>query len=452
MNRKEVKLWNEFKDSGLLWWVNSQLRLFGMSIYFKYDENGDIVSAYPARCKSRGFREEENINGYVQVTDFIQKMIPYMLNDINYARYINKPARTLNLIDVMYEGNIYSEVDVKSVECEVIAKLWYNSESKSITETRTSNEGFYINIFNNSVVCMPYPISAFPVRFFSENEKVKWTYLGSNKVNESFESMYIPILCLIQYYDSLNLLEQMLNCDNLGMENITLFEYCCKFKRELINNLKVSNMNDDFIKNLINHMYSQNDDIPDNFKFKMDDVEKLYEEKRYQTLTNDTFKMKEPKTLNLVDLFSTLNQSSEYKCEILKKVWYDFKSKSISNSKSSDDGIYINIFNNSIIAVPHPMGCIVFNFVIKYNTNKYHIVGVDDEGYEIERSYTFISSLIQYLEYNNLLEYMIECSNEIDTNTTLSEYTNNFKISLINKLKSSNIDDKVLRRIESAMK
>ena len=287
MNRKEVKLWNEFRDSGLLWWVNTQLHLFGMAIYFKYDENGDIISAYPDRCKFRGFTEERNDRGYVQLTDFIEKMMPQMLNDTNDDRYINKPARTLNLIDVMYEGNIYSEVDVKSVECEVIAKLWYNSESKSITETRTSDEGFYINIFNNSVVCMPYPISAFPVRFFSENEKVKWTYLGSDKVNDGFESMYIPILCLIQYYDSLNLLEQMLNCDNLGMENITLFEYCCKFKRELINNLKVSNINDDFIKNVINQMYSHNDNIPDDFKFKGHIVGNSYGEKHYQTLTND---------------------------------------------------------------------------------------------------------------------------------------------------------------------
>lgn len=51
--------WVEFRDSGLLRFVNNFLHIFGWSIVITMDKAGEIVSVYPARTKYDGFSEDE---------------------------------------------------------------------------------------------------------------------------------------------------------------------------------------------------------------------------------------------------------------------------------------------------------------------------------------------------------------------------------------------------------
>lgn len=51
----EKKGWKEFRDTGLLWFINSILHLFGWAIVIAINEDGEITDAYPARVKFRGF-------------------------------------------------------------------------------------------------------------------------------------------------------------------------------------------------------------------------------------------------------------------------------------------------------------------------------------------------------------------------------------------------------------
>lgn len=46
--------WQEFRDSGMLWWINMILHTFGLAIVFDM-EDGEIKEVYPARVKYRGF-------------------------------------------------------------------------------------------------------------------------------------------------------------------------------------------------------------------------------------------------------------------------------------------------------------------------------------------------------------------------------------------------------------
>ena len=48
--------WKEFKDSGMLWWINMILHTFGLAIVLDM-EDGEIKNVYPARVKYRGFGE-----------------------------------------------------------------------------------------------------------------------------------------------------------------------------------------------------------------------------------------------------------------------------------------------------------------------------------------------------------------------------------------------------------
>lgn len=62
--------WKEFKDSGMLWWINMILHTFGLAIVFDM-ENGEVNEVYPARVKYRGFGEKNNMEGYVKVSKYL---------------------------------------------------------------------------------------------------------------------------------------------------------------------------------------------------------------------------------------------------------------------------------------------------------------------------------------------------------------------------------------------
>ncbi len=64
------KEWEEFRKSGLLWFINMMLHVFGWAIVYEY-ENEKITSVYPARTKYRGFDEKSNTDGYKKVTQYM---------------------------------------------------------------------------------------------------------------------------------------------------------------------------------------------------------------------------------------------------------------------------------------------------------------------------------------------------------------------------------------------
>lgn len=70
----DKKTWEEFRNAGLLWWINMILHTFGWAIVVDLDmETGKISDCYPARIKFRGFDENSNSNGYIKVTKFMNE-------------------------------------------------------------------------------------------------------------------------------------------------------------------------------------------------------------------------------------------------------------------------------------------------------------------------------------------------------------------------------------------
>lgn len=80
INRKE---WKEFKDSGLLWWINTLLHTLGWAIVFEYDEKRNITDVYPARVKFRGFDERTNESGYKNIGKFIKENANELFKESN---------------------------------------------------------------------------------------------------------------------------------------------------------------------------------------------------------------------------------------------------------------------------------------------------------------------------------------------------------------------------------
>lgn len=75
------KDWNEFRDIGLLWFINRLLHLFGWAICVDYEdvEKKIIKEVYPARCKFRGFEEKDETEGFIKVTQYLKDNI----NELN---------------------------------------------------------------------------------------------------------------------------------------------------------------------------------------------------------------------------------------------------------------------------------------------------------------------------------------------------------------------------------
>lgn len=85
----ENKTWSEFKDSGLLWFINTILHTFGWAIVFE-TEDSKITNVYPARVKFRGFSEESNTEGYTKITSYLDETSKELLKEV-LPKTIDRP-------------------------------------------------------------------------------------------------------------------------------------------------------------------------------------------------------------------------------------------------------------------------------------------------------------------------------------------------------------------------
>ena len=76
----DKKTWKEFKDSGLLWWINMILHTFGWAIVFEISKR-EIINVYPARVKYRGFDMKSTENGYIKVSEYMNENSKELLEE-----------------------------------------------------------------------------------------------------------------------------------------------------------------------------------------------------------------------------------------------------------------------------------------------------------------------------------------------------------------------------------
>ena len=66
------KDWGEFRNDGLLWFVNMILHTFGWAIIYSFNEDETLKEVYPARVKYRGFDEAINTLGYEKISEYLK--------------------------------------------------------------------------------------------------------------------------------------------------------------------------------------------------------------------------------------------------------------------------------------------------------------------------------------------------------------------------------------------
>lgn len=77
------KTWKEFRETGLLWWINTSLHLFGWVIVFEIEEDDEITNVYPARVKFRGFDAESTEESYKVLTKYMADQGQELLAEVN---------------------------------------------------------------------------------------------------------------------------------------------------------------------------------------------------------------------------------------------------------------------------------------------------------------------------------------------------------------------------------
>lgn len=85
MDKKPItpKSWDEFRDSGLAWFINQTLHVFGWTICFVTDDAGKAISCHPARTMYRGFTDADQEEGYVKVTHYLKENIQELDEEVN---------------------------------------------------------------------------------------------------------------------------------------------------------------------------------------------------------------------------------------------------------------------------------------------------------------------------------------------------------------------------------
>ena len=81
----EKKTWDEFRNLGLLWFVNRTLHLLGWAICVEFNDKSkkEIINVYPARCKFRGFSSDIETKGFINVSKYLKENIDEIAKEAN---------------------------------------------------------------------------------------------------------------------------------------------------------------------------------------------------------------------------------------------------------------------------------------------------------------------------------------------------------------------------------
>jgi hypothetical protein len=72
----------EFRDSGLLWFVNRTLHLFGVVLVCTLNEDGSVTDLHPIKTSARGFTESNEHAGFRKLTKFLHANTDVLLKDL----------------------------------------------------------------------------------------------------------------------------------------------------------------------------------------------------------------------------------------------------------------------------------------------------------------------------------------------------------------------------------
>lgn len=79
----EPKTWQEFRDSGMFFFINQILHVLGWVMVVQTDsKTGEITKAFPARTKFRGFDEKSQDEEHTKIANYLADNAPNFPEEI----------------------------------------------------------------------------------------------------------------------------------------------------------------------------------------------------------------------------------------------------------------------------------------------------------------------------------------------------------------------------------
>ena len=75
------KEWSEFRNTGLVLFINQILHVFGWAIVFEMDNDCEIKTVYPARVKFRGFDNDSVSKSYQKISEYMKNNASELLDE-----------------------------------------------------------------------------------------------------------------------------------------------------------------------------------------------------------------------------------------------------------------------------------------------------------------------------------------------------------------------------------
>lgn len=77
----EEKSWDEFRETGLVVFINKILHVFGWTLTFDVDEDNRVLKAYPSRTGFRGFDKETDDESYTKISRYMKENAANLLKE-----------------------------------------------------------------------------------------------------------------------------------------------------------------------------------------------------------------------------------------------------------------------------------------------------------------------------------------------------------------------------------
>ena len=75
------KSWDEFRETGLVVLINKILHVFGWTMTFDINDDGNVLRAYPSRTKFRGFSKQTSDESYKRISKYMVENAETLLKD-----------------------------------------------------------------------------------------------------------------------------------------------------------------------------------------------------------------------------------------------------------------------------------------------------------------------------------------------------------------------------------
>ncbi len=75
----EKRTWEEFIETGFIWWINMILHTFGWEITIELDEKGNVTDAYPSKVTRPWFEGENKSIRCIKVSPHTKENVDILL-------------------------------------------------------------------------------------------------------------------------------------------------------------------------------------------------------------------------------------------------------------------------------------------------------------------------------------------------------------------------------------